>query len=455
MDPKKIRLSPASFARTGLDQKIIRTLGEYGQNLAASPNEIAISNVIALVITELQQKPAPEAYMGYALYDSDSVLYELGKVVLSKKARNKHEELIQKLAIKKDGYIETFLVNETSENVWFDQFRIMSTGPLIVQETHGACPDERSDIGNPWGVELSGLGYQYGGIKVNPYLYNGKEANGHLGVNLFDYGARMYDPAIGRWFVVDPLAELAPDWTPYRYGFNNPMKYTDPTGMFEYSDGYSTQDSRNSTGSISYSGVYQGNKSDTDKGSSASTTVIAESQESGARAVVDNQPFIQEEKRQSNGEGRNLTFYQARVWYMFGGGNPLEVDLGALDLSGVSMADFNERGLATIRLDTKHFSNANDALVHGTITLQLLDGTNQAKIALNSGVDFPELKGQPAGMFNFEMQSWSSPINWIRNPATLLGGLIYGTSFIGPNTPIYTGGTPFPIYYRGTVTISK
>jgi len=47
----------------------------------------------------------------------------------------------------------------------------------------------------------------------------------------------MYDPAIGRWFVVDPMAEAAPDWTPYRYGFNNPMKYTDPTGMFEYVKG--------------------------------------------------------------------------------------------------------------------------------------------------------------------------------------------------------------------------
>jgi hypothetical protein len=56
---------------------------------------------------------------------------------------------------------------------------------------------------------------------------------------------------------VDPLAELAPDWTPYRYGFNNAMKYTDPKGMFEYSDGYSTQDSRNSTGSISFSGSYE------------------------------------------------------------------------------------------------------------------------------------------------------------------------------------------------------
>jgi hypothetical protein len=43
----------------------------------------------------------------------------------------------------------------------------------------------------------------------------------------------MYDPAIGRWFVSDPLAEAAPGWTPYRYGFNNPMRYTDPNGMHE------------------------------------------------------------------------------------------------------------------------------------------------------------------------------------------------------------------------------
>jgi len=225
VDPKKIRLSPASFVRTGMDKKLIQQLTEYGQNLSTvGVNEIAIANVIALVITELQQKPVPEAYMGYALYDSDSTLYEQGKVILSKKARNKHEELIEKIAIKKDGYIETYLVNETSDDVWFDQFRILSTGPLIVQETHY----------DPWGVELSGLGYQYGGIKVNPYLYNGKEANGHLGVNMYDFGARMYDPAIGRWFVLDPMAENMRRHSPYNYAFNNPMRFIDPDGMEPY-----------------------------------------------------------------------------------------------------------------------------------------------------------------------------------------------------------------------------
>lgn len=130
-----------SFIRTGANTKLVQQLTELGQNLRATgPNELALANVIALVITELQQKPAPEAYMGYALYDADSNLYEQedrasrnspvdcfsegpacrGGVV-NKKARNKHEELIQKMAFKKDGHIETFLVKETSEDVWFDR----------------------------------------------------------------------------------------------------------------------------------------------------------------------------------------------------------------------------------------------------------------------------------------------------------------------------------------------
>lgn len=78
------------------------------------------------------------------------------------------------------------------------------------------------------------MGYQYGGIKKNRYLYNGKELIEDNGLQYYDYGARMYDPVIGRWGVVDPLAHLRSWVSPYNYVQNNSMLRVDPDGRLDW-----------------------------------------------------------------------------------------------------------------------------------------------------------------------------------------------------------------------------
>jgi RHS repeat-associated protein len=67
----------------------------------------------------------------------------------------------------------------------------------------------------------------------NRYKFNGIERVTDLGLNMDLAPFRSYDPAIGRWWQADPLAALAPEQSPYRFGFNSPMNFGDPLGLFE------------------------------------------------------------------------------------------------------------------------------------------------------------------------------------------------------------------------------
>ena len=90
----------------------------------------------------------------------------------------------------------------------------------IIQESHYYA----------FGMAMEGSWSQQG---VNPsqnYLYNGKELNEDFGLGWYDYGFRMYDPAIARFTAIDPAAAKYSSISTYAYVANNPIAFVDPRG---------------------------------------------------------------------------------------------------------------------------------------------------------------------------------------------------------------------------------
>ena len=89
---------------------------------------------------------------------------------------------------------------------------------------------------------MAGISSKAAGGMGNKFQFGGKELqskefNDGSGLDLYDFEARYFDPEIGRWHNLDPLADKAYSLTPYRYSFNNPMLFVDPDGRWEFKVG--------------------------------------------------------------------------------------------------------------------------------------------------------------------------------------------------------------------------
>lgn len=81
----------------------------------------------------------------------------------------------------------------------------------------------------PFGMRHKGYNNMVNGTH-HPYMFGGKEYQEELDLDWYDISARNYDPALGRWMNIDPLAQKMPAHSPYNYAFNNPINFIDEDG---------------------------------------------------------------------------------------------------------------------------------------------------------------------------------------------------------------------------------
>ncbi len=166
----------------------------------------------------------PAAYLNYILFDNSMNDYQHGHIQVSSAAKMNHELLeLNGVTASQDGFVYVFLSNESASDNWvyFDD--------MVVRHTQGDMIIQTDDF-TPFGLAFNN-GYQRITAKRNDFMYNGFEEQTELDWGVYDYQARYYDPSIGKFLQVDPMADSMKRHSPYNYAFDNPIRYIDPDGM--------------------------------------------------------------------------------------------------------------------------------------------------------------------------------------------------------------------------------
>ena len=172
----------------------------------------------------------PRAYLNYILFDDDFGYIASGFDKIDAAAgyvadpnEVGFDQLGFNIPIDDNGYIYIWLSNETEvSEVWFDDLFVEHTKSRIIQ----------TDDYYPFGLTMNS--YQRTGSRTNDFLFQGQERQDELDLNWIQFKWRNHDPAIGRFFNVDPLADDYVHNSPYAFSENKVTNHIELEGLESY-----------------------------------------------------------------------------------------------------------------------------------------------------------------------------------------------------------------------------
>ncbi len=278
-------------------------------------------------------------------------------------------------------------------------------------------------------VEETNHYYPFGGVfanstSVQPYKYNGKELDTKKGLNWYDYGARHYDAAIGRFATVDPMGEEDSQTSLYSYCLNNPVNFIDPSGCLT-SPIYDRDGNLLGTDDEGL----QGEAIIMDKSNFKQNMSHEEalSHNLGYSGLVDDEARSRYVTSFTGLKDRPdydgyLTKAEADAWWRGKSGKPLFVDQSKIELHGVNTSSFERKNPIS-----KNFiwGLTNTGKTYGTLKMTLIDAEKgKVFIGFEKYMDIYD--------FNMDGRPFRNFATWVGRPGKANDGkdfLIHGYGY--------------------------
>ncbi|MFA6060315.1 MAG: RHS repeat-associated core domain-containing protein [Taibaiella sp.] len=174
----------------------------------------------------------PKAFLNYLLFNERMELVQEMSGAFQVTGEGGWTEIgtTDALEVPENGYLAVYISNGSKiancnhcSSVWFDEVKVQVKIGQLKEESHYY----------PFGLPIYGMGSTAAGFKENRRKYQSNEYIKDIGLNWMDFNFRQYDPQIGRFLGVDPLADYEGQdmYSPYAAMGNAPESMVDPEGL--------------------------------------------------------------------------------------------------------------------------------------------------------------------------------------------------------------------------------